>query len=210
MGQSQPASDTERIIWLAGDRLRVDDTDVTFIVRSDAGVMYLIDHRDKSVSTVALPVDVSSLLPPGIADQMQAMMKLEVTVAPTDDTKQVGSWTARRWNLTMATPMVKVESALWATSDLDLDRTAYDRLFNQIVSLQPGAEGLVEKLKTVEGFVVEERSVTTMTGASDTAMTRTERTVSVETADPPAGTYDPPGDYTPRDLDLMKMLAAGS
>jgi hypothetical protein len=206
MGQSQPETDTERVIWLDADRLRVDEAGSTIIVRLDTDTMYMIDHGDTSVSTIELPVDLAALLPPGVAEQMRAMMQLEIAVEPTDETKKVGDWTARRWNVTMTTPMVTIENTLWATGDLDIDRTAYDRLFHQIVSLQPGTEGLVEKLRTVEGFVVEQRSVTTMTGASDTTMTRSERTVTVESADPPAGTYDPPGDYTPRELDLMRMM----
>lgn len=206
MGQSQPETDTDRVIWLGADRLRVDEAGSTIIVRLDTDTMYMIDHGDASVGTIELPVDLAALLPPGVAEQMRAMMQLEITVEPTDETKKVGDWTARRWNVTMTTPMVTIENTLWATKDLDIDRAAYDRLFHQIVSLQPGTEGLVEKLRTVEGFVVEQQSVTTMTGASDTAMTRTERTVTVETADPPPGTYDPPGDYTPRELDLMRMM----
>lgn len=206
MGQSQPATDTERVIWLGDGRLRVDEDGSTIIVRLDSNAMYMIDHSGKSVSTIDLPVDLSTLLPPGVADQMRAMMQLEITVAPTDETKKVGQWTARRWNLSMTTPMVTIESTLWATEDLDIDRASYDRLFHQIVSLQPGTEGLIEKLQAVDGFVVEQQSVTTMTGASDTSMTRSERTVTVESADPPADTYDPPADYTPRELDLMKIM----
>lgn len=210
MGQSQPATDTERVIWLGDDRLRVDEGNSTFIVRVDAGVMYMIDHAQKTVSSVAIPVDVAALLPPGVAEQMRAMMQLDVKVSPTDETKKVGAWSARLWNLTMSTPMVAVESTLWATKDLDIDRAAYDRLFHQIVALQPGTEGLIEKLRAVEGFVVEQQSVTTMKGAGDASMTRTEHTVSVETLDAPDGTYEPPAGYTPQDFNLMAALQGGS
>jgi hypothetical protein len=206
MGQSQPATDGERVIWLGADRLRVDEGNSTFIVRVDSGVMYLIDHAQKTVSSVDIPVDVAALLPPGVAEQMRSMMQLEVEVSPTDETKKVGEWTARRWNLTMSTPMVAVDSTLWATKELDIDRAAYDRLFHQIVALQPGTEGLIERLRAVEGFVVEQRSVTTMKGAGDASMTRTEHTVSVEILDAPDGTYQPPADYSTREFDLMAAL----
>lgn len=209
MGQSQPAVDNQRIIWLGDNRLRVDEGDSTFIVRADSGVLYMVNHAEKTFSTVEVPVDAEALLPPGVAEQMRSMMQLQVEITPTDETKKVGDWTARRWNMSMKTPMVSVESTLWATQDLDVDRAAYDRLFHQIVSLQPGTEGLIEKLRAIEGFVVEQESVTKMQGAGDASMTRTEKTVSAESLEPPDGTYEPPADYSKRDFDLMSAMRGG-
>ena len=209
MGQSQPASDGERVMWFGGSRLRVDEGSSTVIVRLDAGLLYLIDHTQKTVSSVELPIDLETLLPEGVAEQMGAMLRLETTVSPTDETRQVGPWTARGWRLTMTTPVVTVENTLWATEDLDIDRAGFDRLFGQILSLQPGTESLIDSLGSVDGFVVEQQSVTTMAGTPDAAMKRTERTVSVETADPPPGTYDPPAGYSSRQFDLMAMLQGG-
>jgi len=198
MGQSQPAADSERVIWLGGNRLRVDEDDSTMIVRLDTATMYMIDHAGRTVSAISLPVDPDTLLPPGVADQMRAMMQLSIAVSPTEETKKVGGWTARRWNVTMTTPMVTIERTLWATKDVDVDRAAYDRLFHQIASLQPGAEKLVE-----------EQSVTRMPGSDDVTMTRTEKTMSVETLDPPVGAYEPPSDYSERDFDLMSAMSGG-
>jgi hypothetical protein len=206
MGHSQPASDVDRVMWMAKDRLRVDEGNSSFIVRLDSSTLFVIDHESRSVSSIQLPVDIGALLPPGMAEQMRAMMQFDITVAPTDEFKAVGSWKARRWNMTMSSPMVTISSALWATTELDIDRAAYDELTRQIVSLQPGMEGLVEKLRAVDGFVVETQSVTRMSGSSEVGVTRSERTVSVDTAQPPAGTYDPPADYEQRPFNLMAAL----
>ena len=206
MGQSQPARDVVRTVWLAADRMRVDEGSSTRIVRLDSSTLYVIDHDARTVSSVVIPIDAAALLPKGMADQLRAMMQLEIDVVPTDETKKVGAWSARRWNLTMTSPMVTVESALWATKDLDIDRDAYDRLSSQIIALRPGMEELVEKLQAVAGFVVETQTVTRLGGATDGGMQRNERTVSVETVSAPAGTYDPPNDYQRRPFDLMAAL----
>jgi hypothetical protein len=206
MGQSQPASDVVRTVWLAADRMRVDDGTSTLIVRLDSSILYVIDHNARTVSSVVIPIDVAALLPQGMAEQLRAMMQLTIDVVPTDETKKVGAWSARRWNMTMTSPMVTVESALWATKDLDIDRDAYDRLSSQIIALRPGMEELVEKLRAVAGFVVETQTVTRLGGATDGGMKRNERTVSVETAAAPAGTYDPPSGYDQRPFDLLAAL----
>ena len=206
MGQTQPATDAERVTWLGDGRMRVDAGTTTYIVRLDSSTLFLIDHEARTVSSVELPVNVARLLPEGMAEQMQAMMHVDFEVASTDETKQVGEWTARRWNMTMTSPMVTVENALWATTDLDVDHEAYVRLFGQIAALQPGMEGQLEKLRSIDGFVVETQSTTRITGESEGAMTWTEQAVSVETAEPPAGAYDPPANYEKREFDLMASL----
>lgn len=206
MGQSQPASDSVRTVWLASDRMRVDEGASTLIVRLDSSTLYVIDHDAKTVSSVAIPVDTAALLPKGMADQMRTMMQLKIDIVPTAETKQVGQWSARRFNMTMTSPMVAVESVMWATTDLDIDREAYHRLFRQIISMRPGMEELADKLREVEGFVVETQTSTRLGGATEGGMKRSERTVSVETVAAPPGTYDPPGDYQQRAFDLLAAL----
>jgi hypothetical protein len=206
MDQSLPATDAERVTWLGDGRMRVDAGTTTYIVRLDSSTLFIIDHEARTVSSVELPIDVARLLPEGMAEQVQVMMHFEFEVAPTDETKQVGEWTARRWNMTMTSPMVTVENALWATTALDVDHLAYVELFGQIAALQPGMEGQLEKLRSIDGFVVETDTTTRITGETGNAMTWTEQAVSVETADPPAGAYDPPSDYEQRPFDLMAAL----
>ncbi|HPA80815.1 MAG TPA: hypothetical protein PLS95_08380 [Thermoanaerobaculales bacterium] len=205
-GQTQPAADADRVTWLGDGRMRVDAGTTTYIVRLDSSTLFIVDHGARTVSSVGLPIDVARLLPEGMAEQMSAMMHFDFEVTPTDETKQVGAWTARRWNMTMTSPMVTVENALWATTDLEIDHGAYVQLFGQIAALQPGMEGQLEKLRAIDGFVVETVSTTRITGESDGAMTWTERAVSVETAEPPPGAYDPPDGYTKREFDLMATL----
>ena len=196
MGQTQPAVDTERVVWIGQDRLRMDEAGATFIVRLDKNTMFIVDHGERTVSAVDLPIDLSKLLPEGVAEQVLPMLQLDVKITPTDETKMVGPWKARRYNVTMTSSMVTVVNTLWATTEVEVDRDAYYRLFHQIISLQPGMEEVLDTLRTIDGFAVEEASVTRMTMAGDAEMRSHDVTVSVDTLDPPDGIYDPPADYT--------------
>jgi hypothetical protein len=206
MGQTQPAVDSERVIWFGSDRMRLDDAGTAFIVRLDQSTLYIIDHEKETVSTVDLPVDLASLLPDGVAEQMLPMLQLEVAVDPTDETKMVGDWNARRYNVKMTSNMVTVDQVLWVTKDIDLDLDAYYRHFHQILSLQPGTQGVLDELKKIDGFTVEEQSVTRMKMAGDVEMKSHDVTVSVENLDPPAGLFDPPSTYTVKEFDLMAAM----
>lgn len=206
LGQEQPAFDANRVIWFAADRLRMDEMGVSFIVRADRQLLYVVDHDHRTVSSVELPIDLQNLLPQGVAERMLGMLELEVRVTPSQETKTVGPWQSRRYDVVMTSKMATVTNVMWATSDLDVDREAYFGLFQQIVSLQPGMADVLTAIRSIDGFIVEEQSVTTMPMTGDVEMRSVDRTVSVDTMDPPEGHYEPPADYQVKDFDLLAAM----
>lgn len=206
MGQEQPAFDSQRVIWVGADRLRMDDVGASFIVRADRQLLYVIDHEHQTVSSVDLPIDLSALLPDGMAGQMLGMLELEVQITPSDETKSVGLWTARRFDVVMTSKMATVTSIMWATTDVAVDRDAYYDLFHQIISLQPGMTEVLKKIRSIDGFVVEEESVTTMPMAGNAEMRSVDTTVAVDAMDPPEDLYEPPSDYQVKEFDLLAAM----
>jgi hypothetical protein len=206
MGREQPAFDAERVIWIGTDRLRMDEAGASFIVRADSKLLYIVDHDHRTVSSVELPVDLASLLPEGVAGQMLAMMQPKVVITPSDDTKMVGPWKARRYDVVLTSDMAQVTNTMWATTEVEVDRDAYFELFREIVSLQPGMADVLAELRNIDGFVVQEESVATMPMAGDAEMRTVDTTVSVEEVEPPEGTYDPPADYDVKAFDLLAAM----
>lgn len=206
MGQLQPATDTERVLWIGEQRLRMTEGDTSFIVQTDTNTLLIIDHVQETVSRVALPIDFEELLPPGVMDQMMPMLTFDVWVTPTDETKMVGSWKARRYDVRMESQLTTVENTIWATQDVEVDWKHYRRLFHAIISLQPGSQQMIEKLLTIDGLAVEESSVTRMKMAEDAEIASHDVTVSVESLDPPPGIYDPPAGYSEQEFDLLAAM----
>ncbi len=206
VGQEQPAFDSKRVIWVGADRLRMDDVGASFIVRADLQLLYIIDHDVQTVSSVDLPIDLGTLLPEGVAEQMLGMLELKVEITPSDETKMVGPWTARRYDVVMTSKMATVKNTMWASTEVEIDREAYYSLFHQIISLQPGMTDVLAKITSIEGFVVEEESVTTMPMAGDASMRSVDITVSVDTLEPPEGIYEPPADYQVKEFDLLAAM----
>lgn len=206
MGQNQPAKDQQQVMWIGDGRMRMDQGDTTMIVRGDQQKMFLIDHQQQTFSALDLPLDISKFLPPGMGEQMLQMMKFEANVEATEEIRTIGDWQARRYNVTMKSPMVSIASTYWATNDVDIDLEQFYGLYEQIMSVQPGMKDLAEKLRSIEGFVIEQQSVTTMSMMGDTKVNMSQKTVSVEHADPPPGTYDTPADYTDKPFDFMAMM----
>ncbi len=194
-GENQPAKDTEIRVWVAGDKLRRDEGETTAILRLDRNKLYVVRHADKTWSELALPVDFVRLMPKG-SEQAGALwaqqMKLTVDLHPTQETRTVGAWNARklRMDITNATGM-KIASTLWVSKDVP-GWSALNRLAAILAALQPGSASWVSALETMEGFpVLREDQVEAMGARFKTR----EELVTVETRDATPATYEPPAGY---------------
>lgn len=206
MGQTQPATDTEQVLWIGADRMRLDQGESSVLVRTDQGKIYFLDHLSKTSSAADLPLDIKAYLPEGMGEQISQMMKFEVEVTPREETKTIGEWHTKRYDVAMVSPMVTVNSVFWVTSDLDLDFDTFYQLYESVVAVQPGMKDLIDALRQIDGFVIEQEGEAKMSMMGDTSINTTQTTVSIDEGDAPAGTYDPPADYAEQELDLMAMM----
>ena len=206
MGQTQPATDEEQTTWIGKDRMHMMQGDSANIVRLDTNTMTIINHAKKTYSVIDLPIDLEKFMPPGMAEQMKAMMTFEATVTPTDEHKTIGEWNARRYDIEMKSQMMTMTATWWATTDVALDQEAFGRMYEQVVSMQPGMAAVTDEMKKIKGLVIEQDTTITMTMMGDNSFQTSERTTAVEELDPPAGTYDPPADYTENEFNFMETM----
>ncbi len=206
MGQTQPAADEEQTTWIGKDRMRMMQGDSSNIVRLDTNTMTVINHPKKTYSVIDLPIDLEKFMPPGMAEQMKAMMTFEATVTPTDEYKTIGEWKARRYDIEMKSQMMTMTATWWATTDINLDQEAFGRMYEQVVSMQPGMADVTDEMKKIKGLVIEQDTTITMTMMGDNSFKTSERTTAVEDLDPPAGIYDPPADYTEKEFNFMETM----
>jgi hypothetical protein len=194
-GQSQPAKDATIKVWSASDRLRRDDGDQTMIFRLDKNRLYLLDHEEKTYSEISLPIDLRKMMPKGseaMADQIAAGMKVSVQVAPRDETKKVGQWNARRYDVTVQSAMgMKIATTMWVSKEIE-GFAKFNKMAGTMASLQPGSGEWVKELEKIDGFPVLTESQVDALGAK---FGTREELVSVETKAAPAGNYDPPAGY---------------
>lgn len=202
MGQTQPADDRQQTTWIGTDRMSMDQGNGVTIVRLDQMKLYLVDHDTKTYQVLDLPVDLSKLVPPEM-QPMLAMMQFDVTVTPTDEYKQVGSWDARRYDMVMNGQMFSMKTTMWVTKVQGYDPQAFNSMYVHLNSLQPGMAEAIKEMSKIEGLVVEQNGIMTMMG---TEVGTSEQAVSIDRVAPPAGTYDPPADYTEKPFDFMERM----
>ncbi len=202
MGQTQPAEDRQQTTWIGKDMMYMDQGDSATIVRVDLMKLYVIDHSTKTYQVLDLPIDLATLVPPEM-QPMLAMMQFEVTVTPTDEHKQVGEWDAHRYDMSMTSQMFSMKSTLWATKVAGYDPAAFNSMYVHLNSLQPGMADAVKEMSKIDGLVVEQKGVMTMMGNE---VGTSEKTISIDDTDAPAGTYDPPAGYTEKPFDFMATM----
>jgi hypothetical protein len=203
MGREQPARDIVSTTWVGDGMLRMDEGDSSYIVRLDRKKLYLVDHGEKKVTEVDIPIDLSKYLPPQMQQMVGQMMKMSATVTPTGETRKVGPWKARKYLIKISSPMMSTEQVAWASKDVGFDASAYAAMAAEIMKLQPGMAEVVKELAKVDGMVVLQESTTTVMG---TSMKSRQEVVSVEKSGPPPGGYEPPSGYAREPFDPMKMM----
>lgn len=201
-GQSQPAQDKTVEVWLDEGKIARDDG--TSLVISDGKTLILADHAAKTYNVLELPIDLASLLPEQMKaqlDQMREVATISAEVTPGDETREVGDWTAQRYDVTLSNKMgLNVDQVVWASSEVKVDPSAYNSLTGSLASLQPGGGGWVSELGSIEGFPVLRE--TTMQIGPEAQVKTTEELVAVKTGDAPAGTFEPPADYSEEEFDF--------
>ena len=173
-------------IWIDGDKLRRDEGESSYVLRLDRGKLYVINHVEKTYSTLSVPGDLQKIVSP-------LAMQLKVQVTATNETKKVGSWNARKYKVDISNAAgLRLDTTIWASKDV-ASYQAYNRLAASLAALQPGAADWSRPLETIEGFPVVQEADVQMGGSR--FKTR-EELVSVETQEAPAGAYEPPAGYT--------------
>lgn len=205
-GQQQPAEDTAITLWMGKDRIRRDDGKTAAILQSGKNRLILINHPSKTYTVVSLPIDFDAILPPE-AKKYADMMRMKATVTLTDETKKIGAWNARRYDVEITNAMgLAIRTSLWASRDLPIDIDRFKALSLALAGLQPGGTEAVEDLAKVDGFPVLQEISFDMAGQ---VVASSEKLLSVEERDAPAGTYDPPAGYTEQPFNAMAGSGPG-
>ncbi len=215
MGQVQPATDDTSSIWLSeGKSCMNAATGQSFIYVAETNMFYMIDHNKKTYAEMS--ADWSKMMDEMMGDatdeekaQSAEMMKamteammgsMEITVTPTDESKEIKNWSTTKYIMEMSMPMGKTTSDMWMTKDIDIDYEAFKAVASGSMALMPGYEKVLEEMNKVEGITVYSVTEAQVMG---TAVRSTMELLEHVEKDAPAGTYDIPEGY--KKVDVTEM-----
>jgi hypothetical protein len=210
MGQKQPAKDAFTEQWIGKDKFAQMMGKMSTILDLAKNKVFIIMHSSKTYLEVSLPLDMSKLMPEQMA-QMMGNMKVSVTVNPNNQTKQIGKWNCKGYDVGMdiqfMMPM-KMKMKIWATMDVPFDWKAFSEKMYPVVMKatsmrMPFGDEIVKEFQKIKGFQVATEMSMNMMG---TEMKMNSQVVEITNKTAPAGTYSVPAGYTKNEKLSMKDM----
>jgi hypothetical protein len=208
-GKAVPAKDSTTTLWLGKDRLRIESEGQNAIVRLDQKKLILLDPKEKVWRAIELPFDFKRYLPPEkvlLAEQMFGARALTAKLEERDETRKIGEWNAKRWDVTLSQQGYAItQEVVWASSELKADAAAFAEMYTALMSITPENRNLVKELPRLKGIPVRRERTQNVSGV---AVKTVEELGSAVEKEAPAGLYDPPADFTEKPFDLLAKPAA--
>jgi hypothetical protein len=199
MGHAQPPQDQTVTTWIAKDKMRKDQGDMSTIARldNDKVVIFHINHPKKTYMELSMGSDDLQ----GMASAMGGDIKVKVT--PTNETKKIGNWNCRKYLQDMDMGMMPMRSEVWASEDIKIPyQDFYERVSLTMGSQQPGMGApmgaMQQEMKKIKGIPV--LTVSSMTVMKDTVVKSSRELLEVKEDTAPAGIFDIPQGYTKQTL----------
>ena len=208
MGQKEPAKDLITEVWIAKDKIRSNNEEQSMLILAEKGVTYFMDHANMTYTE--MPSDFSKILEgtddeeaAGMMQMMQGMMKMEVTITPTNETKKIGKWNCKKYLQKIESFMGPMESEIWATEDIKIDMQMYAQYAASAMAKMPGmqaaAEAMMKEMKKIKGVPVLTKASNTVMGQTINSSTEL---LEAREGKAPAGTFELPKGYKKTKMEM--------
>jgi hypothetical protein len=193
-GQSQPARDSVAEQWYGPGKVAQTSGDGGLIVDLGQNMAFMINHRDKTYVPLPMPMDITKILPPEVA-QMAPMLQMSATVTPTTETRTIGSWKCTGYDATLTVMNMPMKLRIWASTDVPA--TLIELAAKVTPAFLQGQMRLtdesVKEFAKIKGYQVATELNAEIMGAR---MRTTTEVIEIIEKAAPAGTFEPPAGYT--------------
>lgn len=214
MGHQEPAKDYIEEMWITPAGMRGDNPENSFIIIPEDRKMIMINHKDKKYGE--MPLDMNEMMAKNMQMQgedpaemaafqamMGNMMKMDISVQSTNETKKINKWNCRKYNMTINNFSGTVSNEIWATEDIQIDKKLYSQFASSKMMLMPGTQeamaSMEEEMKKIKGVQVLIVSTNTV---MDQSITSNTELLEYREAKAPANLFQIPKDYVKETGDM--------
>jgi hypothetical protein len=204
MGKAQPAKDVIQTTWLTTNGIRNDTEEGSMIIKADKNVMIMLNNTQKTYQEI--PLDFSAMAKNVAKDDekgaqdfqkmMSGMMKVKLTVTPTNETKKIGVWNCKKYLQQLETPMGPSNTEVWASEDIKVNFELYSKLalsmFAQMPGMKENLDEISKEVKKIKGVSVFSKTSMNIMGKM---MNSSTELLEVKDGSAPAGILDVPAGY---------------
>lgn len=188
-------------IWISPDKLCMLGADESTLLLAAKDSLYQINTSKKTYTGMSFSQLTSSptqenATPPEVAALMGNMMKMEITIQPTTETKQINTWNCKKYLQTLTMMGTTTTSELWATEDVKIDPTLFKKFnasfFLRSQSTKDLAVQMQKECEKIKGYVVYSVSTSSIMGKESKS---TMEVKEIKESAAPAGTYEIPAKF---------------
>jgi len=213
MGQKQPAKDIIRKVWITKNKIKSESEDRTVFIFLDENKMIVLNHKEKTYSE--MPMGGTNMMDKamegksaedkekmqGMMQMAKGMMKIEIAVTPTNETKKINKWICKKYIQEVKMGMGPINSDVWATEELKMDYELYAKFSSAMMSMNPGFSDAFDKaineMKKIKGIPVLTETTMSMMGMQ---MKSSQELLEFKEGTAPKGTFEIPKGYTKTDI----------
>jgi hypothetical protein len=212
MGQEQPAQDEIQKVWITKNKIKSTTGDKAVFMLLDESKMIILNHEDKTY--IEMPMGAGNMMDKamegksseekkemeGFMQMAKGMMKFEIIVTPTSETKKINKWDCKKYKQEVKMGMGPIVSEVWATEELEMDYELFAKFSTAMMAMQPGFSDSFDKamneLKKIKGIPVFTKTTMNMMGMQ---MNSTQELIEFKKGVAPKGTFDIPKGYKKSD-----------
>lgn len=212
MGQKQPARSDTTEIWMGEKMGQLNMAGASVIIDKEKAMMYVLDRRQKSYYELSFDIlgDLEKMIgdSPEAKQQLQmmqgmlGMMKLNMSVTPTEETMKIKDWNCRKYDVAFNLGMAKGSRETWASEDIKYDPDMLSLLTTTNFNWMPGFKEAIEEMKKVKGVMVQSDQQLDMMGNIVKSRTLLQEAA---TKSAPEGTYVIPEDFVKGQFDMSRI-----
>jgi mannose/fructose/N-acetylgalactosamine-specific phosphotransferase system component IIB len=213
MGKQQADQDVIQKVWITKDKIKSESEDQTIFILMNEKKIIALNHENKTYTE--LPIGLGNMMDKAMENQKdvdkeemeqfmqmaKGMMKFEIKVTPTSETKKINKWQCKKYNQEVKMGMGPINSEVWATEELEMDYEVYAQFSTAMMSMQPGFSDSFDKamteLKKIKGVPVFTETTMNMMGMQ---MKTTQELLEFKRTTAPKGTFDIPKGYKKTDM----------
>jgi hypothetical protein len=199
MGHAQPPQDKISTTWVAQDKMRSDQGEISTIAKLEDGkmVIYHLNHPKKTYNQLSMGSDALQ----DVASGMGGEMKVKIT--PTGESKKIGNWNCQKYLQEMEMGMMPVASEIWASEDIKIPyKDFYEKSAMAMMPQQPGMkmsqQAMQEEMKKIKGVPV--LTITSTTMMQNTTIRSSRELIEIKEDTAPGGIFDIPAGYTKQEM----------
>ena len=205
MGNTQPAQDLIVESWITSNKMVVMNKEQKTIIDIDKKIITMANHEKKTI--VSTPMDFSKNMDKKIGDMspeekagfqqvMGKMMQFNVKVEEKNERKKIGKWNCRKYIQTIEMVMGTINSEIWATQDIKIDKELYAKYSAGMLAQMPGMSQnmstITQELKKIKGVHVYSEQTITMMGQP---MKSSIELIEFKEGKAPSNVFDLPAEY---------------